>query len=267
MLISKSYSQTSFDVQTIKNEFQTFNYEKVIQLSVQYIGNSTNNINNDEIVDVFLMKAISHYSLNQKELSRNSFINILKLNKDYIPDTKKVSPKIISFFNVIKKDFDAIYTETLSDKENIVKESNLIDPEYLSFQRNILKNSFARSILLPGLGHIYIKENVKGWLLCSVSSVLLGSSLFYIYDTNKKESDYLNESDKDMVLIKYDQYNKSYKIRNTLLISYAVVWIYAQIDLLFFSDDAINNMVDTNLNLSTNKFGHEYYNLSFKINF
>ncbi|MEK6553091.1 MAG: hypothetical protein AABZ54_06545, partial [Bacteroidota bacterium] len=44
------------------------------------------------------------------------------------------------------------------------------------------------------------------------------------------------ESNKLLIQQKYDDYNKSYKIRNVLIISYAVIWLYSQIDLLFFSN-------------------------------
>ena len=51
----------------------------------------------------------------------------------------------------------------------------------------------------------------------------------------------MNESNKLLIQQKYDDYNKSYKIRNVLIISYAVVWLYSQIDLLFFSNGEQNS--------------------------
>ena len=108
-----------------------------------------------------------------------------------------------------------------------------------------MTNALGRSILFPGMGHLYLSNNAKGWILTSLNTAALGSMLYFIFDSRNKELDYLEQTEPALINEKYDKYNTSYKIRNTLIITYAVIWIYSQIDLLFFSDDEISNKINT----------------------
>ena len=60
--------------------------------------------------------------------------------------------------------------------------------------------------------------------------------LYFIFDAENKRSQYLSEVDPMLIEKKYTNYNTSYKIRNTLIATYALIWIYTQIDILFLSE-------------------------------
>ena len=68
----------------------------------------------------------------------------------------------------------------------------------------------------------------------------MASGIYYIVKTNSREHDYLNETDRQKIAEKYDDYNSAYKTRNILLGAYAAIWTVAQLDLLFFSHDELS---------------------------
>ena len=92
-----------------------------------------------------------------------------------------------------------------------------------------------RSLILPGWGHFYSSDDTKGYILSSLSAVTLGVMIYSIFDTQTKENEYLAETTPLLIQEKYGQYNSSYKTRNILIASYALLWMYSQIDLLYFS--------------------------------
>jgi hypothetical protein len=100
-----------------------------------------------------------------------------------------------------------------------------------------------RSIVLPGWGHLHAGDNTKGIILSVLSTAALGSMIYYINDTNTKEEDYLNQTTPELIKIKYDDFNSSFKTRNSLIFIYAAIWVYSQLDLMFFSNDNLFNSV------------------------
>ena len=184
------------------------------------------------------MKAISLYTMNKGGAAKQSFIQILKLNPSYKLDSTNTSPKIISFFNNIKVNL----ADSLARQK---PESSRVDTLYLTKKipdaehEAKLKQAMLRSVLLPGLGHLYRGEKVKGWILTSVGAVSLGAAIYYAVDSNTKEKKYLDETDPALIPSLYSKYNTSYKLRNFSLLSFAAVWLYSQIDLLFFSEDTL----------------------------
>lgn len=219
--------QNTEKLELINNQFQSFEYQAVIE-NADSLLTDVNILNDSDKVEIYRLKGVSHYSLLQMRLALNSFINILKLNPNYEMSPIQNSPKIVKYFNEIKNSFskDMINAEKREEEFN----KSLIN------QRNAINKSIGYSILLPGLGHLQNGETTKGWGLISAAVITLGSSVYFILDTNKKEDDYLSEIEKSQIEIKYNKYNDSYKYRNYSLISFAAVWLYSQIDLLFFNE-------------------------------
>jgi hypothetical protein len=90
---------------------------------------------------------------------------------------------------------------------------------------------------LPGLGHLYNESTTKGWILTSLSAVSLTSIIYFIVDSNKKEKEYLQERNRDLIEDKYDSYNLSSGLKNISIGSFVVIWLYSQFDLLLLSED------------------------------
>jgi hypothetical protein len=216
-------------------QFQSFNYSNVISIADDLLKNK-NQLSEDELIDIYLIKGISHFSLGQSNLVRDSFFKILELNSNYKINSSKVSPKIITEFEKIESE----YGRFISNKQSLisVKTDTLIqiDTLYIKSSTDLYSETMIRSIALPGWGHLYSGNKTKGLILTSVSALSLSSMIYFIFDADKKRSQYLNEIDTSLIDKKYNDYNKSYKIRNSLIATYALVWIYTQIDILFLSE-------------------------------
>ena len=231
-------------LEDVKKSLSEFNYRQVIDLSDQILTGS-DTLSEDLLVKIFSMKAVAYYSLGQTSDARRSFIDILKINDDYKPDPAEISPKIIGFFNDVKQEYLSIIEKQKIEEPANVDSIQISEPVILRVEKNVMTNALGRSILFPGMGHLYLSNNAKGWILTSLNTAALGSMLYFIFDSRNKELDYLEQTEPALINEKYDKYNTSYKIRNTLIITYAVIWIYSQIDLLFFSDDEISNKINT----------------------
>ena len=244
-------AQTVGDLNKLQSYYESFQYQSVIAKADSLLNNNLQ-INEDYLTKINTLKAASHFSLGEQRESRKAFVEILKINKDYQLDSIIYSPKLLSYFNFVKEDFIDI-TETTKNIDR-PDTASINDSATLKERQNIMMSAIAESILLPGLGHLKINNPTKGWLLTAAGSAALGSMIYFIFDTYTKEKNYLKEKNEMFIQSKYDDYNTSYKIRNSLIITYAAIWLYTQIDLLFFTD----NLSINHLSISTSKNAHGF---------
>jgi len=235
------FSQTGLPEREILDQyFKHFEYEKVISLADSILANR-NNLNDQQRLDIYRMRALSNYSLLHMNLSLKDFIEILKINPNFALDPVQTSPKIITFFNEIKATFrDQEETPQVikikKDTVQIVRDTS-----------GLFKNMLIRSAIVPGTGHIYLDNSAKGWLLTSASTLSLAGAVYYIFDCHKTEKNYLNETNPALIEEKYDSYNSSYKKRNLLITAYAVLWFYSQTDILFFQSKKLSSKMTVSL--------------------
>ena len=242
------YSQSINKTELLQYYYETFQYQKVIEKSDSLIA-SEDSINEKALLDIYVLKAASYFTLGEMPDSRKTFVDILKIDSNYELDNAQFSPKLQEYFNNIKSEFQDIL-ELKNDSQNKFSPGAVIN-----------------SLLLPGLGHFDSNNNTKGWTLTIISSLTLGSMIYFIADTYSKEEKYLKERDPILLGSAYDKYNKSYQIRNSLIFAYVAIWLYSQIDMLFFSNDT------NSFELSTSKFNNLYsisnnkFEISFSLSF
>ena len=213
----------------VKKQYETFQFDNVIKLSDQLIQNG---ILSDSLkIELYLMRANIFYQRSDDQSTRNSFEEILKIQKKYIPDPSNISSKLIAIFNEVKTEYMRKNPDIVQhpDSTQIKKEVKFVDP-LIMWNARILS-------VFPGLGQLYLGYKTKGWIETAFSAINLGALIYFHLDTNKKEKDYLNETNNLLIQQKYDDYNKSYKFRTALLLLYAVHFVYSQIDLTFFSNE------------------------------
>ncbi len=227
--------QNKTSLKELQSQFQSFNYSNVISQADNLLQNK-NQFNKDDLIEIYLLKGISHYSLGQTDSVRSSFYEILNLNDNYKIDPNRVSPKIINEFEKLKAEYSRFIVNNnslVTVKRDTV---HIVDTILVKPDKDIYSAAVIRSMVLPGWGHLYSGYKTKGWILTSASALTLGSMIYFIFDANDKRSQYLNEVDPSLVDEKYNAYNTSYKIRNSLIVTYALLWIYSQIDILFISE-------------------------------
>ncbi len=234
--ISSSLSQDNKDsLQNLTQKFRDFEYTLVIDDAL-WLLESKDKFSNPELIEIYRMKGISHYALLDDSEARLSFIEILKIDTAYSLDPSFTSPKIISFFNEVKNEY-LISIEGKDEQVTIIKYDTVYVPTRDLTSEYNLKQALIRSIFLPGTGHLYLNSDLKSWLLTFLSAASIGTGIYFIIDTNEKEKVYLQETNRNETSEKYNDYNFSYRMRNLAFISFAALWVYSQLDLLFFLED------------------------------
>ncbi|OGU64910.1 MAG: hypothetical protein A2499_14610 [Stygiobacter sp. RIFOXYC12_FULL_38_8] len=224
-----SYAQEATYEKIKKLCYEEYEYEKVIQLSNELIKKE--GVEDSTLINLYLMRAISFYALDNENLVRISFENILKIKKTFTPDIRKINTKIIVIFNEVKAEFIRQNPMQATTPEDVAKIISLA-----AEKEAMLKAATIKNILVPGWGQMALNSTTKGILMGGLSTANLAAMIYYVFDTNKKEDAYLKETNKFLVDQKYASYNSSYKTRNILIATYAALWIYSQIDLHFFNN-------------------------------
>jgi hypothetical protein len=248
-------------LQNLSRIFINFEYSEVIKAANQLLIDKSR-FSNYDLAEIYRMKGIAHFSKGEDRSARYSFIEILKFDTSYALDPSTNSPKIISFFDDVKEEYLSGIRQvqeplTIIKYDTVYIPINVIDTE----SEYTLKQALIRSIFLPGSGHLYKKSDLKSWLLTSFSAASIGMGIYYSIDTNKKEKLYLEEMDKNKIADKYSDYNFSYRMRNFAFISFAALWIYSQLDLLFFGDERnkdYTNILPAGLLLSNDAISINY---------
>lgn len=227
LIITVKISAQQITFNQIKEQYEAFEYEKVIQLSNSLFR--TGGISDSVKIEVHQMRVVAFYSLGDETSTQNSFREILKINKNYQPDPSKISPRLITIFQTVREDYLKSLKHEVAQQDTSLQSRQIL----ASLQ---LKNSIIKNLFVPGWGQISSGYSEKGYLLSAASSLNLISMVYFIFDTKKKENEYLKEIDKNLIHSKYDSYNKSYKLRNVLITSYVIIWLYSQLDLILFSN-------------------------------
>lgn len=253
-------------VKKIQYDFENFKYPDVVSLSNQALEHK-NIFTPDELIKIYTLQGASYFSLSNNDSARIAFTNLLQIDSTFTPDSSQISPKIISFFNQIKKNYLLISRINEKPLKTEIDSASIKKIKSLELQNSNFRGAQLRSIFLPGWGQLYLGSTAKGILLMTAGLTALGSSIYFIIDSKNKENKYLSETDPGIINSKYNSYNTAYKIRNTLLISYVVIWLYTQIDLLLFSSNSssIQSIPLTDkLNLDFNPFVNAF---SLQLNF
>ena len=209
----------------IDQSYKSFNYDEVIILCQKALQDSSVT-NQDTLADIYRFMGLSYYALGEMGPSYNKFHLLLKLNPQYQLDPSVTPPKILRFFDEIKASMKQMHSGNVS-----------AIPDTVFIPTGPDKTSIIYSFILPGSGHIREGYQTKGWILTTAALVTLGSSVYFIIETNKREKDYLNEVDKNIIEQEYQKYNDAYQRRNLSLGLFAGVWLYSQIDLLLISPE------------------------------
>ena len=221
-------------IDTLVRLFESFQYPKVIAACDSLLKNNLT-FTEKQLIEIYRVKGISEFSLLEEENAKKSFIAILNLDSEFELDSSSTSPKIIYFFNNVKSKYidDLNRQKELQTKQGTLYTSRVA--QNIAVKEN-LKKAMLRSIVLPGMGHIFIGEKTKGLILTSLSAVSFCSMIYLIFNTNKRQNDYQSETDPNLMVERYNDYNNSYKFRNASIITFAVIWLYSQVDILFFTD-------------------------------
>ncbi|MBZ0180712.1 MAG: hypothetical protein K8F36_15615 [Melioribacteraceae bacterium] len=259
-----SFSQTKITIEEIKAKYESFKYRDVIRLADIFLFDNPG-ITKEDSIEVLTMKAVSYYSLNDEISAEKPLRQIIDLDRSYELNPRTVSPKIISLYEQLKVKY-APPSKEEEPKKSV--EEMAEKPDYnllISTKNDVYINTFARSVVFPGLGHLYLDKSTKGWVLTALTAITLPTMVYFIFDASLKEKDYLNEIEPALIELKYSEYNSAYKTRNLFIAAFAVVWLYTQIDLLFNSSEAFMEKIKTEFVVSPGFFSDLSYVVTFRV--
>ncbi len=217
--------QVPSKLDSLQQAFASFEYKKVVQLADQLLRQQ-NGLTLQQRLEILREKAIAHYILDQNQMATLTFIQILKLKPDYELDSLRNSPKIIRFFQTVKKNF-------LKDRIRAKHEPSTLKPKASMKMpaQSVGPNALYRSLIWPGWGHCQVGQKKKGHFLMMASFVGASASAYFIWQTQLWEQRYLNAVVQTDIDGNYREYNKNYRLRNEFLIAFGIIWFYAQYDL------------------------------------
>ena len=94
----------TLEVEIVRQKFRNFEYDSVITYASKALAEKEH-FSSENLIDIYELKAISHFSLLEMNASLSSFLEMLKIDPDYSLDPVKTSPKILSFFEELKKSY------------------------------------------------------------------------------------------------------------------------------------------------------------------
>ena len=200
------------DVLQVKYYYESVAFEKVISLGKKLL-HSPEEKTPEELALVHRYMALSYYNLGQLDSSRAHFLSLLSIQSDTELDPVTVSPKIIDFFNSIKKDYVALQRADAMPGFT----------RYI-FVKDLRPAAGWRSALLPGWGQFYKKQKIRGIILGGAFWSSLVATGIAALKEGQTHRDYLDSQTPDDINRNYDTYNKWYKTRRFLTVTTAILW-------------------------------------------
>jgi hypothetical protein len=214
---------------------------RVIQVSEQLLARR-DTLSTPSWITLLTLNGASHFIRGEEIAAGESFRQILSVDSTFVLDSVLYSPKIVEFVNHLK----GIISHPAEPRQSPEERRSIKEQKHqseLQMSSHDFNSALARSLVLPGWGHLALGSSAKGWCLTTAAAFTLVASAYYVIQTNEKEHEYLNEISRQNIASKYEDYNSACKTRNILLGIYAAIWSAAQLDLLFFSHDELTGMV------------------------
>ena len=222
-------------IKKVKFLYQDFEFEAAIKQAQEALTLSESH-DDPEARNLLSLIGISYYNLWKEDSSKIYFDRIFELDSNYKLDSSTVSPKIVSFYNDQRNLF--LLNKRINDQvAGQSREAAIPLREVQKIQNPLARTSdkegILRSILFPGFGQIQQNSNTKGWTFFTLGLLSLGSSIYFIIDSNNKEKQYHNEIDQTAINQTYSKYNSSYQLKNASISIYLGTWLVNLYDIFY----------------------------------
>ncbi|MBD3224609.1 MAG: hypothetical protein GF313_07760 [Caldithrix sp.] len=212
-------------IASLEEEFKSFNYKRVIEKGEFLLTDPF--VTKSDSLEIYQYMLSASYAIDDTSLARSIIKSIMLTDARYKPDPKKVSPKIIEFYHLVKNNIKPPLKEP---EESYSKPDTVI--KVIREASSLKSRYMISSILLPGSGHFLTGQKSKGYLFTIFSTTLMGAGLYTSYLTDQRSQDYLKaEKNRDFKHL-YERYNSAYKWRNAIIAIYCLWNLYVQYDLL-----------------------------------
>jgi tetratricopeptide (TPR) repeat protein len=212
------YAERSL-IEEIQAAYNQLNYPEA-EIKAQAALSNFQRYSPTQLTEIHKILGLIYFSQNKEDDARLQFENALSLSPELKLDPLFVSPKIVEFFEDIKK--------LRAAKPN---DAGVPHPElkYVLVQ-DPRPAAAMRSMIMPGWGQLYKGEKTKGRVLIGLwSAGVIGTVAAHIA-RGTAEDKYLAETDPARIDSRYNSFNRYHKLRNNLLIFSGGVWLFSYID-------------------------------------
>ncbi len=210
------------DIQSLEKDFKSFNYKKVIEKGQFLLADPYTSKEDSLRIYKFILS--SAYALNDTTLAKKVVLDILACEPSFVPNPRETSPKIIEFFNYVKKQ----KLPFIQVKRDTVYLPATTKPIKVPLMKPY---SLVSGILLPGSGHLLEGFTSRGYVFSAISVTLLAGTIYAAVETGNRYDAYMSaEGNADYNRL-YNDYNQMYKTRNALIFVYGLWSLYGLFDL------------------------------------
>lgn len=204
----------------VKFFYESIDFEQAIQSGSQLLK-SSENFSADELDILHRYLGLSYYNVGKIDSARSHFLSLLSVHPQAALDPVSISPKIIDFFEQLKRDLEAT-----------------AQPPAAPFRRYVFVEDRRpaagwRSALFPGWGQFYKQQKTRGYVLGGLFwAGLISTGIAALKESNAHQT-YLDSGTAAEAAANYGSYNNWYKTRRTLSAATVVLWAVAVGDALW----------------------------------
>ncbi len=207
------------EITSLEQDFKSFEYKKVLQKG-RFLLADTYTSHSDSLV-IFQYMLSSAYALNDTSQAKSIILEILKDQPDFSLNPKETSPKIVEFFNLIKKDHIGRPAKTPPKP---------VGPVENKIQKKVPALILAGSVLLPGSAHYFQGMQTKGISFSAVSAVVISSAVYFSFKTISDREKYMRAKNDASFDKLYNTYNSAYKMRSLSFAAWGLWSLYCLYD-------------------------------------
>ncbi len=210
-------------IKTLENDFNQFRYQNVIEKGSFLLADRYTT--KEDSIKILKLMLKATYTLDDTLKARSVVDKILSIDANFSFNPKITSPKIIAFYETLKKDIRRQSQQIRNTREHRL-------PVHLTDTLGHVEPEEAvLSVLYPGSAQLLRQKMKKGIIYSSVTAGLMASTIFAYLDTNNKREAYMEARDGSDYSELYRSYNRSFKIRNGLITAFLIWNVYVQFDL------------------------------------
>ncbi len=232
LLTCQMVAQSKNSLPAIRQTYDAANFEQTIAACRQWLNQRPITLTPPETAQLHQYMALSFFNLNVPDSAKTHFQTLLSLAPTTTLDPITTSPKIIEFFNTLKKEMQISPPTTGLTR--------------YAFMPDKRPGAAWRSIVFPGWGQYHKGQKGKAWLL---GGAFWGSAFATGFSWLREEQardDYLTSATAADIAANYETYNSWFKRRRSLMVVTTTIWA------LTFSDALWSNYATPQATLGGN---------------
>ncbi|MHB2149287.1 hypothetical protein ACX8XP_09545 [Calditrichota bacterium LG25] len=204
----------------LKAYYESLEFEKTISYGQQLLKDASS-FTPDELIEIHKYLGFAYFNLRKMDSARVQFLTILEIDPDYEFDPITTSPKIIAYYNALKKEFK---------QGRFNEKPAAIRYVFISDKRPAAS---LRSVFLPGWGQYYKGQKKRAALFFSSFLVASAATASAAILENHYHQKYRAVDDITKLDAAYDDYNRWYKFRKAGVIVTVGVWLSSVFDAMW----------------------------------